>query len=116
MPVHATSSTRPAAPRSRRALRLADLERRFDGAIPPVWRAAAASPAERAGELRAALLFWRQEVREAVAQLRLWRSGADRRRDAVAPAIATLRERTLERRIATAWQRYRTSQRRLTGC
>lgn len=67
---------------------------------------AAPDPAVR----RANLLFWRQEVREAVAQLRLWRSGADRRRHAVAPAIAALRERTLERRIAAAWRRYRAAQ------
>lgn len=85
-----------------------DPERRFDGAIPTAWRMAVAAcdPAVR----RANLMFWRQEMREAIAQLRLWRSGADRRRQAVAPAIAALRERTLERRIVAAWQRYRAAQ------
>lgn len=67
---------------------------------------AAPDPAVR----RANLMFWRQETREAVSQLRLWRSGADRRRQAVAPAVAALRERTLERRVAAAWARYRAAQ------
>jgi hypothetical protein len=98
-PVHPVHPVRAKPPRP------VDPERRFDGAIPMAWRLAATlpDPAVR----RANLMFWRQETREAVAQLRLWRGGADRRRQAVSPAVAALRERTLERRVAAAWARYR---------
>ncbi|MBM3597338.1 MAG: hypothetical protein FJX35_03940 [Alphaproteobacteria bacterium] len=105
--------------RHRRRRRPSDPERRYDGVIPAGHAAmpgatgkSAAPAAQAAADREAALRFWRHEVRDTITALRLWRSGGDRRRNAVAPAIAELREATLTRRVATAWMRYRQAQRR----